>query len=95
MLVIGIGHLVERDAAIPEPPSHYAKRVWIDSLTHSPRVLAFALETFGSERIVLGSDYPFKLGVDDPVGALEPLALDTATRRRLTTGNARELLGLD
>ena len=81
-------------AAIPEPPSHYAHRVWIDSLTHSPRVLGFALETFGSERIVLGSDYPFKLGVDDPVGELEPLGLDTATRRRLTTDNARELLGL-
>ena len=68
--------------------------MWIDSLTHSSRVLGFALETFGSERIVLGSDYPFKLGVDDPVGELEPLGLDVATRRRLTTGNARELLGL-
>ncbi len=31
-----------------------------DPLTHSLRVLLFALETFGSERIVLGSDYPFK-----------------------------------
>ena len=68
--------------------------MWIDSLTHSPRVLAFALETFGSERIVLGSDYPFRLGVDDPVGALEPLGLDAATRRRLTTDNAREFLAL-
>jgi aminocarboxymuconate-semialdehyde decarboxylase len=68
--------------------------VWIDSLTHSPRVLGFALETFGSERIVLGSDYPFKLGVDDPVAELAPLDLDAATRRRLTTDNAREFLGL-
>lgn len=81
-------------AAIPAPPSHYARRVWIDSLTHSPRVLAFALETFGSHRIVLGSDYPFKLGVDDPVGELEPLGLDAATRRRLTTDNALEFLAL-
>ena len=48
----------------------------------------------GSERIVLGSDYPFKLGVDDPVDELEPLGLDAATRRRLTTDNARERLAL-
>jgi aminocarboxymuconate-semialdehyde decarboxylase len=81
-------------AAIPATPSYYVRRVWIDSLTHSPRVLAFALETFGSERIVLGSDYPFKLGVDDPVAELAPLALDATARRRLTTDNARQLLGL-
>jgi aminocarboxymuconate-semialdehyde decarboxylase len=81
-------------AAIPKTPSYYVRRVWIDSLTHSPRVLAFALETFGSERIVLGSDYPFKLGVDDPVAELDRLGLDATARRRLTTDNARELLGL-
>jgi aminocarboxymuconate-semialdehyde decarboxylase len=84
----------EARAAISHAPSEYARRVWVDSLTLSPRVLAFALETFGPERVVLGSDYPFKLGADDPVGALAPLALDTAGRERLTRGNAREFLGL-
>ena len=88
-------HVVEQaHRAIPRPPSEYARRMWIDSLTQSPRVLAFALEVFGAERIVLGSDYPFKLGVDDPVRELEPLALDATTRRRLAEVNARELLAL-
>ncbi len=81
-------------AAIPRPPGDYARRVWVDTLTHSPRVLAFALETFGTERVVLGSDYPFKLGVDDPVAALDPLALDPATRQRLLADNARDFLRL-
>jgi aminocarboxymuconate-semialdehyde decarboxylase len=84
----------EPHAAIPRAPGEYARRVWIDSLTLSPRVLTFALETFGAERIVLGSDYPFRLGVDDPVAALAPLPLDAATRRRLAVDNARELLGV-
>jgi aminocarboxymuconate-semialdehyde decarboxylase len=57
-------------------------------------VLAFALETFGPERIVLGSDYPFKMGVDDPVAALDGVTLDAATRQRLLADNAREFLGL-
>ena len=84
----------EARAAIPHAPSEYARRVWVDSLTLSPRVLAFALETFGPERVVIGSDYPFKLGADDPVGALAPLSLDAAARDRLTRGNAREFLDL-
>jgi aminocarboxymuconate-semialdehyde decarboxylase len=58
-------------------------------------VLAFALDTFGPERIVLGSDYPFKMGVDDPVSALDALALDAATRQRLTVDNARQFLALE
>jgi aminocarboxymuconate-semialdehyde decarboxylase len=84
----------EAHAAIPRPPSEYAGRVWVDSLTLSPRVLAFALETFGPERVVLGSDYPFKLGADDPVGALAPLTLDAAVRQRLVRANARAFLAL-
>ncbi len=32
--------------------------------------------------------------VDDPGCELQPLGLDATTRRRLTTDNARELLGL-
>ncbi len=81
-------------AAIPRRPSEYARRMWIDTLTHSPRVLAFALDMFGAERIVLGSDYPFRMGVDDPVKALDELALDPGTRTRLLSDNAREFLGL-
>jgi aminocarboxymuconate-semialdehyde decarboxylase len=87
--------LAEAKTALPRPPSAYVRRVWIDSLTLSPRVLAFALETFGSERIVLGSDYPFRMGVGDPVAELAPLDLDAATRRNLTVTNARVLLSLD
>lgn len=84
----------EARSAVSRRPGEYARRVWVDSLTLSPKVLAFALDTFGAERVVLGSDYPFKMGVGDPVGALDPLGLDAATRRRLTRDNAREFLGL-
>lgn len=84
----------EAHAAVSRPPSEYARRVWVDSLTLSPRVLTFALETFGLERIVLGSDYPFKLGTDDALGALAPLTLEPGVRQRLARDNARELLGL-
>src|SRR5262249_18735050 len=81
-------------AAIPEAPSRYVRRVWIDSLTHSPQVLRFALETFGAERVGLGSAYPFRLGATDPVAAPGPPAPDQVDLRRLRRDNARELLRL-
>ena len=84
----------EARSVIAHPPSAYAKRVWVDTLTLSPRVLTFALETFGPERVMVGSDYPFKLGSDDPVGALASLAVDPTTRARITRENARDFLGL-
>jgi aminocarboxymuconate-semialdehyde decarboxylase len=82
----------EARSAIPRAPGEYARRVWVDSLTHSPGALALVLETFGPERVVLGSDYPFRLGTEDPVAALEPAGLDPALRRRLLSDNAREFL---
>ncbi len=84
----------EPRSAIPQAPSHYARRVWVDTLTHSPRMLALVLETFGRERVVLGSDYPFRMGTEDPVAGLEPAGLDADLRRRLLSDNARAFLGL-
>ena len=65
-----------------------------DPLTQSPRVLLFALETFGSERIVLGIDHPFKLAVDDPTAERHRLPMDPAMRRRLVDDNVRDRLRL-
>jgi aminocarboxymuconate-semialdehyde decarboxylase len=84
----------EAHSAIPRAPSDYARRVWVDSLTHSARGLALILETFGSDRIVLGSDYPFKLGTEDPIAALEPADLSPDLQRRLVGDNALAFLGL-
>jgi aminocarboxymuconate-semialdehyde decarboxylase len=84
----------EAHAAIPRKPSEYARRVWVDTITHSRRALSLVLDTFGSDRVVLGSDYPFRLGTEDPIAALEPAGLDAKTRRRLLHDNALAFLGL-
>jgi aminocarboxymuconate-semialdehyde decarboxylase len=84
----------EAHAAIPKKPSEYARRVWVDTITHSPRALALVLETFGPDRVVLGSDYPFRLGTEDPIAALEPSGFGHDVRRRLLRDNAQAFLGL-
>ena len=84
----------EAHAAIPRKPSEYARGVWVDTITHSRRTLSLVLDTFGTDRVVLGSDYPFRLGTEDPIAALEPVGLDAQTRRRLLLDNAVAFLGL-
>jgi len=61
---------------ISRPPSSYADRLFFDSLTHDAAALVGITQRFGSNRIMLGSDYPFDMGVDDPRAQLTGLPLD-------------------
>lgn len=90
------GHRVRPEAKkfIAQPPSRYAKSLYFDTLTHDPALLAFNLEKFGSERIMIGSDYPFDMGVDHPLSQLEGLALSAADRDNITHRTARRFLRL-
>jgi aminocarboxymuconate-semialdehyde decarboxylase len=46
----------------PVNPSSYLGSFWVDCITHDPRMLRYVLEVQGSNRVTLGSDYPFPLG---------------------------------
>lgn len=84
----------EGPAAIPKPPREYARRLYVDSLTHSPANLRFLVQEFGSERVMMGSDYPFDMGVPDPVAAVAEASLGPEARAMIEGGNARRFLGL-
>ncbi len=43
-------------------PRSYLGKFWIDSITHDADYLRYAMNLTGSNRICLGSDYPFPLG---------------------------------
>jgi len=85
----------EGPAAIPHEPRHYARRIWVDSLTLGAANLRFVVDELGSDRVVIGSDYPFDMGADDPVGAVETADLAAAARTAIVDGaNAAHFLGL-
>lgn len=46
-------------AASAHLPSRLARRLWCDCLTYDRRALYAAIEIFGSDHVVFGSDYPF------------------------------------
>jgi aminocarboxymuconate-semialdehyde decarboxylase len=73
------------------PPSEYLRRIWFDSLVYTPEGLRHLVEAVGADRVVLGTDYPFDMGVDDPVQRVEAANLDEKTRTAILGGTAAEL----
>jgi aminocarboxymuconate-semialdehyde decarboxylase len=77
-----------------EPPSAYVRRMWFDSLVYTPMALRHLVEAVGADRVVLGSDYPFDMGVTDPVDRLAAAGLDHTHEQAIRGGNATNLLKL-
>lgn len=48
------------------PPVKYKGKFWLDTLVHDPVMLRFLVDNFGSDRVALGTDYPFPLGELQP-----------------------------
>ncbi|HET7787563.1 MAG TPA: amidohydrolase family protein [Myxococcales bacterium] len=79
----------------PHPPSKYLGSIYVDSLVHDARALRLVMDTFGPERVALGSDYPFPLGEERPGALIDSLDLEAPLRERLRAGTALEWLGKD
>ncbi|MFC0681501.1 amidohydrolase family protein [Lysobacter korlensis] len=75
-----------------DPPSSYLRRLWFDSLVHDPAVLRHLIEVAGADRVLLGSDYPFDMGSEDPVGDLRAAALGAEVEAAILGGNTAALL---
>jgi aminocarboxymuconate-semialdehyde decarboxylase len=89
------GWLVRPDArGCAERPSSYLRRIWFDSLVHDAGGLRRLVEVAGADRVVLGSDHPFDMGTDDPVGALRAAGLDDDVFHAVRGGNAVTLFEL-
>ncbi|OSP43399.1 amidohydrolase [Streptomyces sp. 13-12-16] len=76
-------------------PSSYLKRLYFDSLVHDPHVLRELVRAAGADRVLLGSDFPFDMGSEDPVGALRAARLPEADFDAVRGGNAATLLSLE
>lgn len=78
------------------PPRALLGRFYVDSLVHDPVALRLLVDTLGSDRIALGSDYPFPLGEHRPGTLIETAeGLTDAQRARMLHGTALEFLQVD
>lgn len=76
-------------------PREYIGRFFVDSLVHEPAMLTYMLGLFGSDRIALGSDYPFPLGEHHPGKMIESMQLDSKATADLLADSALEWLALN
>lgn len=90
------GHAVRPECRqLRRPPSAYLSHFFFDTISHSPQALRYLISVAGAERVMLGSDYCFDMGYDDPVGALRAVRpMSRADRERILGRNALGLLGL-
>jgi aminocarboxymuconate-semialdehyde decarboxylase len=77
---------------IKRKPSSYLERFYFDTITFDRGMLSHLIERFGEEHVLLGTDYPYDMGVDDPLGFVEGLRLSRAGKDRIEGGNAARLL---
>ena len=81
---------------IKEPPSSYLEKFYFDTITFDPEMLKRLIDRFGADHVVLGTDYPYDMGEEDPLGLIAQIKrLPRAARELVVGGNAARLLNLD
>ena len=76
-----------------ELPSSYVRKLYFDSLVHTPDALQALVASAGADRVLLGSDYPFDMGVTDPLERLAAAGLPESDATAIASGNVALLLG--
>ena len=77
---------------LPAPPSDYLRRFYTDTVSDNPAALALALDFYGGERVLFGSDYPWwppQRGLD-----FVKETLDGARLQQVLADNAQGILAL-
>src|SRR5262249_15843989 len=79
--------------AIQKKPSSYLKKIYFDTITHDRDMLQTLVNTYGADHVLLGTDYPYDMGMDDPVGFINGTKkLTGAAKKQIMGGNAAKLL---
>jgi aminocarboxymuconate-semialdehyde decarboxylase len=81
-------------AHMKQPPSAYLRRFTYDTIGHDDRINQHLVRLVGADRVLLGTDYCFDMGLAEPVETVGRLALTQAERDGILGRNAARLLGL-
>ena len=68
------------------------RRFYVDTVVHDVEVLRDLVDFFGADHVLLGSDYPFDMGVARPAEIVRALGLPAEEEAAILGGNASRLL---
>lgn len=89
------GHAARADCrtVIRKKPTSYLEKFYFDTITFDAAMLGHLIGRWGPDHVLLGTDYPFDMGEDDPVGLIGSVPrLGTAEKEKIMGGNAARLL---
>mgnify|MGYP000067750442 FL=1 len=76
-------------------PKEYLGKFWLDSLVHDEANLNYIMDLIGSDKVALGSDYPFPLGELQPGKLIREFNLEQKTKENLLHNSALSWLNMD
>lgn len=83
----------ETTSRISSAPSEFARRLYYDSLVHSPTALEFLVRTVGADHVVVGSDYPYEMHDPQPVESVRSATgLTPPEIDQILTGNIERII---
>lgn len=82
----------EINKVISKPPTEYLKQFYFDTITHDPLILRGLVDFVGADHVLLGSDYPFDMGNENPVDLVRSANLGAENEKKILGGNASLLL---
>ncbi len=74
-----------------QPPSAYLRRFFYDTILHHPMPLRYLRDLVGSDRLLLGTDYPFPVDDRAPLQLLEATGWSASDIAQIAGDNARGL----
>lgn len=79
---------------LPIEPVLAARSMFYDNLVYDDNTIRHLIQVFGSDQVMVGTDYPFSIMDADPFDRLGRLNLPSDVIRNLQSNNARRWLGI-
>jgi aminocarboxymuconate-semialdehyde decarboxylase len=80
---------------LKETPEDSLRRFYFDTVTHDAGLLRSLVAFAGADHVLLGSDYPFDMGLERPADLVREAGFNSADEALILGGSAAHLLGLE
>jgi len=97
-LPYALGRLRRNRAIHPDgyaDPLDGFRRLYFDTVLFEPQALRFLCDVAGSDKVVLGSDYPFPIGDPEPARVVDDTPLTEGERRAILGETAARIFHID
>jgi aminocarboxymuconate-semialdehyde decarboxylase len=79
---------------IKRKPSSYLEKFFFDTITFDRTMLEQMVKRYGADHVVLGTDYPYDMGMEHPVEFIGGAKLSAADKAKIMGANAARLLNI-